>query len=273
MATQISPLCIKRLKGDWKLLKKSSLMYIDAYPNSKDILTWYFLLIGPDDSDYKGGQYIGKIIHSPNYPLTPPDFMMLTPNGRFAVNKKICLTNSGYHSDEWSPTWTIKAILQGFLSIMLADVDNGISHIRESKQTRKRYALESIQFNVKNLNDIYQKFNPFLLRISQKSNMKQTTNTNKTEVKSEPKVKPEPEVNTEVKSEPEVKLEPEVNTESKLTKEKLFHFDEDKYLIFVSEFHNIMLLVSKTEREDKKTRRMEKKGKKLIKKFEILLKK
>jgi ubiquitin-protein ligase len=158
----LSRLTIKRLKGDLKLLRKDPPEYIEAFPDSENVLIWYFLVKGPDFSDFNGGYYIGKIMHDKEYPLKPPDFMMLTPNGRFDIGKKICLSNSGYHSNEWSAMWTIKAILTGFLSIMLDDKEKGISHVYQSKSIRETLAKKSIKYNNDNYPDIVKKFKRLL---------------------------------------------------------------------------------------------------------------
>jgi len=160
----LSKLTLKRLKGDFKLLKKDPHEFFEACPDDNNILVWYFLVKGPEFSDFAGGYYVGKIIHDPEYPLKPPNFMMLTPNGRFKADgtAKICLSNSSYHSNEWSAMWNIKAILTGFLSIMLDDVDNGISHIHESKEARQTLAKQSIEYNKICYPDIIKKFKRFL---------------------------------------------------------------------------------------------------------------
>ena len=51
----------------------------------------------PTDEPYLGGYYIGKIELPVDYPAKAGDFYMLTPNGRFDINKKICLTNSSVY--------------------------------------------------------------------------------------------------------------------------------------------------------------------------------
>lgn len=160
--TSLTPLCQKRLVGDLRLLKNDPLEFLDALPDEKDLLTWYFIVKGPESSDFKGGYYLGKIMHSPEYPFKSPDFMMLTPNGRFMDNKKICLSNSSYHSSEWSAMWNVKSILMGFLSIMLDDNENGISHIHDSKQSRSVMAANSIQYNKQHHFDILKKFTRFV---------------------------------------------------------------------------------------------------------------
>jgi len=158
----IPQLCKKRLMGDIKLLQKEPMEYIETSPDDNDMLIWYFLVKGPEFSDYKGGYYIGKIMHNAEYPFKSPDFMMLTPNGRFNIKSKICLSNSSYHSSEWSPVWNILSILTGFLSIMLDDKDNGISHIHESPEKRRKMAGESIQYNINEHPNIIKKFTRFL---------------------------------------------------------------------------------------------------------------
>lgn len=161
-ASTISKITQKRLTGELKLLKKDPLELIDAFPDEKDCLKWYFLLRGPDFTDYKNGFYLGIVLHDPEYPLKPPNFMMLTPNGRFEINKKICLTNSGYHQENWTSAWNMKNMLLGFISIMADDSTTGLSHIKMSAEERKKLAAESGDYNLKNYKNIWTKFDRFV---------------------------------------------------------------------------------------------------------------
>ena len=150
----------KRSVNEKKLLDNEPLGYITAYPKEDNPLIWYILVAGQKGTHYEGGHYIGEIHHSPKYPAEPPDYIMRTPSGRYEINKKICLSNSGYHKGEWSATWNIHTILIAFYSIWLDDKEHGISHITRSKAERLQMAKESIQFNnSKDLKDIYSKFN------------------------------------------------------------------------------------------------------------------
>lgn len=153
---------VKRLQNEIKLLFRDPIKEIDAYPDENNMFLWYFLAKGQDDSDYKGGCYIGKIMLSDGYPKTPVDFMMLTPNGRFSINRKICLSNSGYHSDQWTPMWNMRTILMAFLSIMLDDDTTGLSHIKESKHERRIKAENSFSYNISNYKDIMINFKRFV---------------------------------------------------------------------------------------------------------------
>jgi ubiquitin-protein ligase len=133
--------------------------YITVYPDENNNLIMYFLINGQKDTDFEGGHYIGKIIHSNNYPFEPPDYYMLTPNGRFNINTKICLTNSSFHRETWNAGWTISSLLNGFYSVFIDDDVDGIGKIKDSKTKRHSYALNSIVYNIDNFNDIYSKFN------------------------------------------------------------------------------------------------------------------
>lgn len=163
----------KRLANEVKLLANQPLHYCAAYPDESNPLIWYFLIKGQRGTDYhtgtkngsgkfvggEGGEYIGKIVHSPKYPAEPPDYYMLTPSGRYNVGSKICLTNSSYHKGDWSSTWNILSILIAFYSIWLDDKEGGISHIKDSAANRKKMAADSIAYNLKNNRAIYEKFN------------------------------------------------------------------------------------------------------------------
>lgn len=148
----------KRFTNEKKLLLTEPLHYTTAYPDESNPLIWYFLIRGQKGTSFHGGDYIGKIVHSTKYPAEPPAYYMLTPSGRYAVNKEICLTNSRYHKGEWSSTWNIKTILIAFYSIFLDDKTTGISHLHLSDAERKVLAADAIEYNLKYHADIYNKF-------------------------------------------------------------------------------------------------------------------
>ena len=68
---------------------------------------------------YLGGFYHGKLMFPGDYPFKPPRIMMITPNGRFQTNKRLCLSISDFHPDTWNPAWSVSTILTGLLSFMV----------------------------------------------------------------------------------------------------------------------------------------------------------
>ena len=160
----LSVLTLKRLAGDLKLLKKEPLEYIDTYPDEQNILLWWFVVKGPEDSPYRGGYFIGQIQHNKDYPIKPPELIMITPNGRFAVDLKICLTNSSYHPESWTAAWNMRLFLIGFLSIMMDNTSTGIAHLSDCDSVKARpiFAKKSIEFNMANYKHIWTKFSRFV---------------------------------------------------------------------------------------------------------------
>lgn len=152
----------KRLKNEMKILNKNKCEFYQVVQDDENPLTFYFLLKGDSDSVYNGGYFIGKIMIPETYPQKAGDYMMLTPNGRFVIDKKICLSNSGYHPESWSPCWTLQSMMVGFSSIFLDDNDSGIGHIKKSAEEREYYAQSSINFNNMNYFDIFIKFDQFV---------------------------------------------------------------------------------------------------------------
>lgn len=162
MASAQEILTVKRLKGEIKNLERDREYFYQVIQDENNNFEFYFMLKGDDGSDYKGGYYMGKIVLPKDYPKTPGDFYMLTPSGRFSVNSKICLTNSGYHKEDWSPIWNIKNMVIGFVSIFLDDSTSGISHIKENSASRKTYANKSQSYNSTNYANIVVKFDQFV---------------------------------------------------------------------------------------------------------------
>jgi ubiquitin-conjugating enzyme E2 J2 len=165
----ISQITIKRIGGDFKLFKKTNPLYFDVIPNDDNILEIHFLMWGHPGTPYEGGQYIGKIVHNPEYPRKAPDYYMLTPSGRFNINAKICLTNSGFHQLDWAPAaWNLVSILEGFSSVFHSDISEdkaGISHISNTPVAEiKKLAAASVEYNMSHLNNIYGQFPKIISR-------------------------------------------------------------------------------------------------------------
>ena len=145
----MSAVCVARLKKERQKLKKDPNQYFETVPLSNDIRTWHYVLKGPADSDSSEGYYHGVLKFPKDYPYKPPSIMMFTPNGRFEINTKICLSNSEFHPESWSPFWSVSNILTGFVSMMVKE-SNGIGSMKQSSSHRRRLAQQSLQFNCRN---------------------------------------------------------------------------------------------------------------------------
>lgn len=74
---------------------------------------------------------------------------MLTPNGRFKPNRRLCLSMSDFHPESWNPMWSISTILMGLYSFMM-DNKPTTGSIETTTAAKRTFAKESLAYNVKN---------------------------------------------------------------------------------------------------------------------------
>ncbi|CAH1117754.1 unnamed protein product [Phaedon cochleariae] len=137
-----------RLKQDYLRLKRDPVPYITAEPLPSNILQWHYVVSGPENSPYEGGYYHGKLVFPREFPFKPPSIYMITPNGRFKTNKKLCLSISDFHPDTWNPAWSVSTILTGLLSFML-EKSPTLGSIETTDFDKRQFAYQSLEFNLK----------------------------------------------------------------------------------------------------------------------------
>lgn len=142
---------VLRLQQDYINLNKDPVPYIRAEPLPWNILEWHYVIIGPENSPYYGGMYHGSLVFTQQYPFKPPSIYMRTPNGRFQTNRRLCLSISDYHPDEWNPAWSVSSILTGLLSFMLED-SAALGTMVTLRKEKLTYAYDSLEFNLKDHN-------------------------------------------------------------------------------------------------------------------------
>jgi len=136
----------KRIQRELKEICQSPSAQWSAGPVADDLFEWQFAVRGPPGTDFEGGIYTGRIALPMNYPLAPPSIMMLTPNGRWEVGKKICLSNTNYHPDLWQPAWGIRTIIEALRSHFPFPGDGAIGALDWPGELRRRLAKESLEF-------------------------------------------------------------------------------------------------------------------------------
>merc|ERR1719161_1250624 len=134
---------------EYRRIMKCPIEFIETRPLDSNILEWHFVLIGTQDP-YLNGKYHGILEFPDDFPMKPPSIKMLTPSGRFEINKRICLSMSDFHKESWNPSWTVEKILIGLLSFMYEENSESIGSILEPWEVRERYAKESPYFNAQN---------------------------------------------------------------------------------------------------------------------------
>ncbi|KAL5015343.1 hypothetical protein ScPMuIL_009613 [Solemya velum] len=138
-----------RLKQDYLRITKDPVPFVKAIPLSSNILEWHYIVNGPENSPYEGGIYHGKLVFPREFPFKPPSIYMVTPNGRFKCNTRLCLSISDFHPDTWNPAWSVSTILTGLLSFML-EKSPTLGSIETSDHTKRQLAAQSGLFNLNN---------------------------------------------------------------------------------------------------------------------------
>jgi len=114
-----------------------------AAPLEDNIFDWHFTIRGPEDSEFENGIYHGRIVLPPQYPYKPPSIYFLTPNGRFELGKKICLSITGYHPETWLPAWGIRTALIALISFMTTEGKDAVGALDYTPEERKVLAKKS----------------------------------------------------------------------------------------------------------------------------------
>ncbi|KAF8622512.1 hypothetical protein AX15_006956 [Amanita polypyramis BW_CC] len=139
----------RRLSKEYMAMQREPPPFVWAAPDEKNILTWNYIIRGPPDSPYAGGEYHGVLLFPSEYPFKPPGIKMLTPSGRFQPDKKICFSMSDFHPGSWNPAWSVATILTGLLSFMLSD-EMTTGSMTSSDAHKRTFAARSHAWNLTN---------------------------------------------------------------------------------------------------------------------------
>jgi len=137
-----------RLKQDYLRIIRDPVPYITAAPLHSNILEWHYVVTGPEKTPYEGGFYHGKLVFPRDFPFKPPKIFMITPNGRFKTNTRLCLSISDFHPDTWNPAWSVSTILTGLLSFMVETAPT-LGSIETTDYQKRQLAGKSGPFNIK----------------------------------------------------------------------------------------------------------------------------
>lgn len=136
---------VKRLMREALELAEATEEYC-ARPLEDNLFEWHFTVQGPKGTDFEGGIYHGRILLPKEYPMHPPHIILLTPNGRFEVNKKICLSISGHHPETWQPSWSIRTALLALIAFMPTPAEGTIGSLDYTPAERKSLAKKSVNW-------------------------------------------------------------------------------------------------------------------------------
>lgn len=127
---------------EFSSLNNSPSSFFHAQPLESDLFEWHFTVRGPPDTAFEEGLYHGRILLPADYPLKPPEIIMLTPNGRFEVGKRICLSVTAHHQETWQPSWGIRTILTALVGFMPSKAE-GVGALDYPDEDRRGLARKS----------------------------------------------------------------------------------------------------------------------------------
>ena len=147
--------------------------YYTAVVDPSDVHKVYVLIKNLPD-DYKGGEYLFKLVIPDEFPDSPPHLHALTPNGLFQIGGQICVSIGTFHQNDfksnkkgtygWRPAIGLGGfILNGIINAMLHfdDEDSGIRIKLESPEVKKELAQKSAEYNMKHHECICNLFKEF----------------------------------------------------------------------------------------------------------------
>ena len=146
MQRDVSDPVLKRLIQEYRALCRNPPHAFLLYPVEGNMLQWHFTLQGPEDSPYAIGLYHGKVFIPPTYPISPPDIVLLTPNGRFEHNQRIGVSILAHHTGSWRPSYTLTILLFAFREFLKLPSRAEAGSLESSIEEREKLAKESQAF-------------------------------------------------------------------------------------------------------------------------------
>ncbi|RZC48678.1 hypothetical protein C5167_017106 [Papaver somniferum] len=134
---------VKRILQEVKEMQANPSDDFMSLPLEENIFEWQFAIKGPPDTEFEGGIYHGRIQLPADYPFQPPAFMLLSPNGRFETQTKICLSISSHHPEHWQPSWSVRTALVALIAFMPTNPDGALGSLDYKKEQRRELAIKS----------------------------------------------------------------------------------------------------------------------------------
>lgn len=100
---------------------------------------------------------MGRISFPKLYPLKPPSIEVMTPNGRFQVNRKICMSISNHHPESWNPAWNVQTIIIGLISFFVSD-ELTAGCIKTTDEVKMKFSKDSLDYNLNKLSKFKELF-------------------------------------------------------------------------------------------------------------------
>jgi len=144
----------RALTNQYKKVIKERDEFAKYTTDPDNIGIWYVKLhhIGGNKDEFVGGEYLVKITAPPEFPMKPPHFEMLTPNGVYGINCKVCISIGEFHAENYRATLGIGGFIQQLVSGFIGwdQLGGGISILKTTIDEKIKLAAASKEYNKKN---------------------------------------------------------------------------------------------------------------------------
>lgn len=142
------------LNAQFKAAVKGPSEYIKYAMVANNMSTWYALLSGfsGNEDEYAGGEYLVRVELPNDFPFSPPNFFFMTPNGLYAVEKKVCISIGVYHKDQYRAALGASGFCDQLVSGLIGwkDMGGGIELQTTTASQKRDLAATSKSFNEMN---------------------------------------------------------------------------------------------------------------------------
>lgn len=118
-----------------------------------------------NQNEFHGGEYIIELVAQDSYPMTPPKFRFLTPNGVYGKDKQPCVSIGHHHASEYPAALGMTGFGDAIVEAMRAynELKYGISIITSSIIQKQSYAKNSVAYNAMHHANIMKRFHDHII--------------------------------------------------------------------------------------------------------------
>lgn len=131
--------------------------------DEKNTCVWYALFCNLDGchGEYVGGEYLARCDLPNDFPMNPPSFYLMTPNGLYVPNANTCVSIGKYHSQNYRPVLGVHGFCENIISGLIGweTIGSGMGLVKTTIAEKKRLAKDSVRYNAEKYPELIKKIN------------------------------------------------------------------------------------------------------------------
>ncbi len=145
------------MKGQFKKATSMPEETFKYWMDPADMNRWYVVIsnIAGDNNEFVGGEYLIRIELPGDFPLHPPEFYIMTPNGVYGTECKVCVSIGTFHKKDYPATQGVAGFVMSLMSGIVGwqTLGTGIQILTEHKSraenlaTMTHHAKNSVNYN------------------------------------------------------------------------------------------------------------------------------